>query len=85
MDEGFSRLPRRIRNAARQTSRYDARPAAPYRERGAGKHKIAAAFQTLYRKGIFKGAGDLRMDPKGATTRAQFVALVHRINLMLEN
>ncbi len=44
-----------------------------------------AAFQTLYSRGIFQGTGGMKMDPTGTTTRAQFVALVHRINLMLEN
>jgi len=38
-----------------------------------------AAFQTLYRLGIFKGVGGMRMNPSGSTTRAHFVALIHRI------
>lgn len=43
------------------------------------------AFQALYRHGIFKGVGGLRMDPEGVTTRAQFAALIHRISLLIED
>ncbi len=62
-------------------------PANPvtFADAGAMSAQGKAAFQLLYQKGIFKGTGDLRMDPKGTTTRAQFVALVYRINSMLEN
>ena len=42
------------------------------------------AFQMLYRCGIFKGVGDLYMDPAGTTERAQFAALVHRISVFAE-
>lgn len=42
------------------------------------------AFQMLYRCGIFKGVGDLYMDPGGTTERAQFAALVHRISIFVE-
>lgn len=38
------------------------------------------AFQVLYSKGIFKGVGDLRMDPVGSTSRCEFAALVNRLN-----
>lgn len=37
------------------------------------------AFQVLYSKGIFRGTGGLNMNPAGSTTRAHFVALIHRI------
>lgn len=37
------------------------------------------AFQVLYQYGIFKGVGGQRMNPAGSTTRAHFVALVHRV------
>lgn len=43
------------------------------------------AFQVLYRYGIFKGIGDMYMDPAGVTTRAQFVALLHRISVFIES
>lgn len=43
------------------------------------------AFQVLYRYGIFKGTGDAYMDPAGVTTRAQFVALLHRISVFIES
>jgi hypothetical protein len=38
-----------------------------------------SAFQILHKLGIFKGHGDLRMDPQGSTTRAQFAALLQRV------
>lgn len=38
------------------------------------------AFQTLYKTGIFKGMGNNVMDPLGTTTRAQFSALINRVN-----
>lgn len=38
------------------------------------------AFQVLYSKGVFKGVGDLRMDPVGSTSRCEFAALVHRLD-----
>lgn len=43
------------------------------------------AFQSLYRHGIFKGVGGLRMDPAGTTTRAQFATLLHRISDFMRN
>ena len=43
-----------------------------------------AAFQVLYRDGIFKGVGDKHMDPGGVTSRAQFAALIHRISVFVE-
>lgn len=42
------------------------------------------AFQVLYRYGIFKGIGNLYMDPCGITTRGQFSALIHRMNALIE-
>lgn len=39
-----------------------------------------AAFQILYKYNIFRGVGKDRMDPEGATTRAQFAALAHRLS-----
>lgn len=38
------------------------------------------AFQVLYHYHIFKGVGGLQMQPEGTTSRAQFAALIHRIN-----
>jgi len=43
-----------------------------------------SAFQVLYHCGIFKGVGDLYMDPAGTTERAQFAALVHRISVFVQ-
>lgn len=37
------------------------------------------AFQVLYQQSIFKGVGELNMNAAGSTTRAHFVALIHRI------
>lgn len=37
------------------------------------------AFQVLYQQSIFKGVGGLNMNAAGSTTRAHFVALIHRI------
>lgn len=37
------------------------------------------AFQVLYQQSIFKGIGGLNMNAAGSTTRAHFVALIHRI------
>lgn len=42
------------------------------------------AFQVLYRYGIFKGVGNMYMDPAGVTTRAQFAALIHRISVFVQ-
>ncbi len=42
-----------------------------------------AAFQVLYKYGIFKGVGNGYMDPKGKTTRAQYAALLHRLVALL--
>lgn len=42
------------------------------------------AFQVLYHYGIFKGVGNLYMDPLGVTTRGQFSALIHRMNALIE-
>lgn len=42
------------------------------------------AFQVLYHYGIFKGIGNLYMDPLGVTTRGQFSALIHRMNALIE-
>lgn len=42
------------------------------------------AFQVLYHYGIFKGVGNLCMDPLGITTRGQFSALIHRMNALIE-
>lgn len=39
----------------------------------------ANAFQVLYKYGIFRGTGGMKMEPAGSTTRAQFAALIHRI------
>ena len=39
------------------------------------------AFQILYRLGIFKGTGNYYMNPKGYTTRAHLVALLHRLSI----
>lgn len=39
------------------------------------------AFQILYRLGIFKGTGNYHMNPKGYTTRAHLVALLHRLSI----
>lgn len=41
------------------------------------------AFQVLYRDGIFKGVSNLRMEPRGITTRGQFSALIHRMNALI--
>ena len=37
------------------------------------------AFQVLYQQSVFKGVGGLNMNAAGSTTRAHFVALIHRI------
>jgi len=42
------------------------------------------AFQVLYQSGIFKGTGGLRMEPESSTTRAQFVALLHRLSVFAQ-
>lgn len=39
-----------------------------------------AAFQVLYRYGIFRGYGNNQMGPENSTTRAEFSALVRRIS-----
>lgn len=39
-----------------------------------------SAFQMLYHNGVFRGTGGLEMNPAGSTTRAHFVALIHRIH-----
>lgn len=41
------------------------------------------AFQVLYQFGIFKGIGNYTMDVNGTTTRAQFAALIHRMNALI--
>lgn len=41
------------------------------------------AFQVLYQYGIFKGVGNMYMDPLGVTTRGQFSALIHRMNALI--
>jgi len=43
------------------------------------------AFQVLYRYGIFKGVGNMCMDPAGVTERAQFAALCHRIDTFVQS
>lgn len=47
--------------------------------------KQADAFQILYRYGIFKGMGERRMEPGSSTTRAQFAALINRIDSMINS
>lgn len=42
------------------------------------------AFRVLYHYNIFRGVGGLQMDPTGATTRAQFAALIHRLSSFTE-
>lgn len=44
-----------------------------------------AAFQILYRFGIFKGTGDGSMNPLGSTSRAHLAALLHRLSVFVEN
>lgn len=42
------------------------------------------AFQVLYSSGIFKGVGEMRMNPRGVTCRCEFSALVHRLDGLLK-
>lgn len=43
------------------------------------------AFQILYSCGVFKGMGNREMAPARQTTRAQFAALVNRIDTLIKN
>lgn len=42
------------------------------------------AFQVLYHYGIFRGVGDMRMNPVGITSRCEFSALIHRVDDLIE-
>lgn len=42
------------------------------------------AFQILYACGVFKGVGENRMEPASATTRAQFSALINRVDRLFD-
>ena len=42
------------------------------------------AFQILHACGVFKGVGENRMEPASATTRAQFSALINRIDHLFD-
>lgn len=41
------------------------------------------AFQILFSVGIFKGCGNLDMNPSGTTSRAEYATLLHRIATLL--
>lgn len=43
-----------------------------------------AAFQVLYRYGVFQGVGGMRMNPKGTTSRCEFSALLHRVDTLIK-
>ena len=43
-----------------------------------------AAFQTLYKLGIFAGRGDMEMDPRSLTTCVELLALLHRFEGLQE-
>lgn len=42
------------------------------------------SMQILYKLGIFRGKGNNIMDPASDTTRAEFAALIHRVNNFVE-
>jgi uncharacterized repeat protein (TIGR02543 family) len=42
------------------------------------------AFQILYSIGIFQGKGGMTMNSKGATTRAELAALLHRVSVFID-
>ena len=42
------------------------------------------ALQILYRLGIFNGTGNRVMNPRGHTTRAHLVALLHRMDTFIK-
>ena len=61
-------------------------PEVPYEFKDASEMTEAAnaAFQALYKLGIFKGVGDMRMAPASNTKRCEFATLVHRISNVIE-
>ncbi len=61
-------------------------PAVPYEFKDASEMTEAAnaAFQALYKLGIFKGVGDMHMAPTSNTKRCEFATLIHRISNLIE-